>query len=464
MLEPHDRTLLFDVLKPPDNHTLDAAIATTYTLDLVALLTAPVAFSLFEVDDHRELLDRDSLALLESLRRYADKITLFCHAGLISLPAAQFPQFEFLERSVVECLPRVRGAAFHPKIWLLRFVNPEGGVTYRFVCSTRNLTFDRCWDTVLTLEGPVLDRQRAIAANNPLGDFVRSLPSFVTRPLNDEVGRRIALFESEVRRVDFAVPDGFESYEFHTFGHEGQSRFPFDRREGRLLIVSPFVSAGGIERLTKDRQGTLLITRPETLQQPDCGLERMAHCYVLSSQAEEEPEAVKSDVDLTRGLHAKAYLIDAGWKSHLFTGSANATEAAFNGNVEILVELVGSKTKQGIDTLFKRENGKTCLADLLEESTPKPMAIDEEQEGIRATVDRTRDSLVALTLSADVVPAGEHFTLRISSATTFPMFEPGVKVTCWPVTLARGKATELLAGSAEAMFRALSLRWRSRRQ
>ena len=148
MLEPHGRTLLFDILKPPEGHTLDQAIATTYTLDLLALLTAPVAFSLFDVDDHRDLLNQESLTLLESLRRYADKLTVFCHAGMISLPKAKFPQFEFLEGSVIQCLPPRAGAAFHPKVWVLRFVNTSRpGITYRMACLSRNLTFDRCWDT-----------------------------------------------------------------------------------------------------------------------------------------------------------------------------------------------------------------------------------------------------------------------------------------------------------------------------
>src|SRR4051794_37204212 len=181
MLEPHGRTLLFDILKPPEGHVLDAAIATTYTLDLMALLTAPVAFSLFDVDDHRDLLKQDSLTLLESLRRYADKITVFCQAGQIGLPKAQFPQLEFLEQSVVQCRARVPGASFHPKIWLIRYTAPEDRVTYRFACLTRNLTFDRCWDTVVTLDGALLDRERAIAMNHPLGNFVSALPDCARR-------------------------------------------------------------------------------------------------------------------------------------------------------------------------------------------------------------------------------------------------------------------------------------------
>src|SRR3954471_12552494 len=215
MLKPHGRALLFDILKPPEGHVLDAAIATTYTLDLMALLTAPVSFSLFDGEDHRALLKQDSLTLLERLRRYADKITVFCQAGQIGLPKAQFPQLEFLEQSVVQCRTRVPGASFHPKIWLIRYTAPEDRVTYRFACLTRNLTFDRCWDTVLTLEGSLLDRQRAFAMNHPLGEFVAALPERARGGVSDDVRRRIEMMQAEVRRVAFSPPEGFESVEFH---------------------------------------------------------------------------------------------------------------------------------------------------------------------------------------------------------------------------------------------------------
>jgi hypothetical protein len=41
MLEPEERTLLFDALKPPAGYELDRALITSYTLDLTAVLTVP---------------------------------------------------------------------------------------------------------------------------------------------------------------------------------------------------------------------------------------------------------------------------------------------------------------------------------------------------------------------------------------------------------------------------------------
>lgn len=454
MLEPHGRALLFDILKPPEGHVLDAAIATTYTLDLMALLTAPVAFSLFDVDDHRDLLTQDSLTLLESLRRYADKITVFCQAGQIALPKAQFPQLEFLEQSVVQCRARTPTASFHPKIWLLRYLAPENRVTYRLACLTRNLTFDRCWDTVVTLEGPLLERKRAIAVNHPLGDFVAALPDRANG-VSDAVRARAALMAAEVRRVEFTPPEGFDAYTFHPIGIDSGQAFSFDDRPGRMLIVSPFVSDGGVSRLTEGREGTLLVSRPESLENPKCKFKGVDRFYVLSNGTQDESEAESEEIDLTRGLHAKCYVIDAGSKAHVFTGSANATEAAFRNNVEFLVELVGARSRFGIDALFAREDGKTCLGDMLEEFKLQAKPIDDEEEGRRAAVERVRQLLSALTIVAKVSGADDRFDVHLQFSEPVRL-EPGLKVTCWPVTLGQGWSAPVAVDATMASFTGLS--------
>ena len=61
--------------------------------------------------------------------------------------------------------------------------------------------------------------------NHPLGEFVKALPGFATRGDVDDVVRgRIATIESEVRRVKFDVPEGFDSYRFHPIGIERNPR------------------------------------------------------------------------------------------------------------------------------------------------------------------------------------------------------------------------------------------------
>ena len=45
MLQPDTRRLLTDALRPPSGFHLDAAVATTYSLDLVSLVLAPLAMA-----------------------------------------------------------------------------------------------------------------------------------------------------------------------------------------------------------------------------------------------------------------------------------------------------------------------------------------------------------------------------------------------------------------------------------
>jgi hypothetical protein len=441
MLEPQGRKLLFDVLRPPEDHTLDFAVGTTYTLDLLALLIAPVAFTLFEADDPKKLLDGKSLALLESLRRYADRIAIFCHAGHISVPRAQFPQFEYLERIVIECQPTVSRAVFHPKIWLLRFSGPNGLITYRFACLSRNLTFDRCWDTVLALEGLLHDRQNAFAVNHPLADFVKALPGFA-KPgaIAPEVLDWIARMESEVRRVKFEPPDQVDEFSFHPLGLPGQGRdIPFDGVGKRMLVMSPFVTDDGLKRIVRDRENSVLISRPESLQELETVPSNVTQVFALNDQAE-PPGEETDEVAFSRGLHAKCYVVEDGWKASLWTGSANATEQGFNGNVEFIVELVGPKSKLGIDALLSKESGKTGFSDLLVPFSKAPDIPQTKEDEFRAAADSIRQLLVDARLKAVVTNAVEagRFNLTLVGTKGDRPLPTLMTVSCWPITLGEG--------------------------
>ena len=57
------------------------AVGTTYSLDLLALLTAPVAFAMFDREASGRDAAADPIAALQALRRSRGRITLFCQAG-----------------------------------------------------------------------------------------------------------------------------------------------------------------------------------------------------------------------------------------------------------------------------------------------------------------------------------------------------------------------------------------------
>ena len=64
MLETRDRTLLLESLRPPTDYHLRRAVGTSYTLDLISLLTAPLAFTFFDAHDEDGEPVTDPVALL----------------------------------------------------------------------------------------------------------------------------------------------------------------------------------------------------------------------------------------------------------------------------------------------------------------------------------------------------------------------------------------------------------------
>lgn len=83
MLSPQDRRHLLEALRPPAGYELSCAIGTTFSLDLFTLLTVPLAFTLFDIEDAEGHPSADPLVLLEAVRRNADHISIFCQAGRI---------------------------------------------------------------------------------------------------------------------------------------------------------------------------------------------------------------------------------------------------------------------------------------------------------------------------------------------------------------------------------------------
>ena len=121
MLAPRNRILLLESLRPPHGYRLDCAVGTSYSLDLMALLTTPLAFTFFDSQDQDGRPNKDPIVLLEALRRNTSRIHVFCQADRIQIPPDGNKLLPFLE-PCVNAVPAPEGGAFHPKVWVLRFV------------------------------------------------------------------------------------------------------------------------------------------------------------------------------------------------------------------------------------------------------------------------------------------------------------------------------------------------------
>lgn len=394
MLEPENRLLLLDVLRPPPGFELDQAVGTTFSLDLMSLLAAPLGFALCDREASDGRLIADPLGLIEAVRRYADRIDVFCQAGEIARPKEHQPLFTYLEDCIHEAVPPLnRRAIFHPKIWAIRYRSQDSERrTYRMLCLSRNLTFDRSWDTVLSLEGD----QVAGAADQHVGDFIETLPELVHN-ISSERANQVRKLGDELRGVAFKPPEGFDHLAFWPLGLQ-PNVWPFEGSVGRLLVVSPFLSEDCLDRLPASGANHVLVSRTESLDLiGSTALSRFAETLVMSPIAEQEHEddgprdasptvsdealAERSVAEL-RGLHAKLYVAEGASRSRIWTGSANATGAAYRSNVEFLVELEGPKRLCGIDA-FLGADGKLSLRSLLEPYRPatlEPRELTAEEQ------------------------------------------------------------------------------------
>ncbi len=146
-------------------------------------------------------------------------------------------------------------------------------------------------------------------------------------------------------------------------------------------------------------------------------------------------------------MHAKLFVIDRGWDASVFSGSFNATVHALQHNVEFMVELVGKKSRFGVDQFLRQVKGETNFADLLKEYdiSVLPMPADATAEQLDDLLHATKRALAAAGLWLVVAPASEidsfDVTMEWARAPRWP--HPTVEVRAWPITLQAERAQTL---------------------
>ena len=408
MLEPQSRAALTEQLKPPAGFELSHAVGTTFTLDLASALAVPLSFA-----SHRLSAQQDTLGVLDAIRRAADRIDVFAQAGELSM-GTRSDLVAFLEPMIHPVTTR-RGL-FHPKVWFLEY-RARDEFAYRFLCASRNLTADRSWDVIVRLDGAPAGagaKRDAAAVNRPLVDLLRRLPSLTVQPLEPTRRDRLTEFAERWRGVVWERPDPMKSIAFHVFGIPGAT-LP-DLHGKRALMVSPFLSDDGLGMLRGGvRTDTHLVSRAESLDRlAPATLDAKLSTYVLddaSTYAQDdesggELQPVVPPAERLSGLHAKAIVVDRMDGAHVFLGSANATLAAWQGNVEVMVEFVGPIPKVGVQATLD------ALGDLKEEYRTEGGHEPGEKEEAERRLEAFVRGLAGARLSARVL-AGEPHSLRV---------------------------------------------------
>ena len=394
MLNPsNDRLDYGNILSSPKDYELDFAIGTTYSLDLDSLVGASIALGLSEETD--TTLRENPIFLLEALRSTGNKIALFCENGRIKLPRDPTELYILLEEMVFQVnVPKkehiTKYPSFHPKFWLIRYVNGEE-VIYRIIVLSRNLTFDRSWDISFSMDGKKVESSSDSIKekNENLAIFLEYLKEFSTSvDKKDKIDDII----KELDYVEFDLNNRtFEDFDFIPNGVKDDvsiEKYPlFAEDFDDLVIITPFLSKGVIrdfnkkaknnnsyQKSIKDGESRLyLFTRAESLSKlkyDDCDEFKVYRLrdeiidgeFIISEELDTLKESgEENDLDESvfketeeifyqhQDIHAKIYFVRKGAQVDLYLGSLNASHNALKGNVEFMIHLKTNYRKFRLD-------------------------------------------------------------------------------------------------------------------
>lgn len=400
-----DRTDYGNILMPPKGYKLESAVGTTYSLDLEALSAVAVCLGLSEEADSR--LMQNPICMLNALQKVSDRLILFCEAGQIKVTSKPTALSVLLEKIVVEvALPKDKGMsrypAFHPKTWVLSYINSEGDRKYRFVVMSRNLTFDRSWDISFAMDSSKKVRQKRKSA--PICNFLEYLAFNVNKQCIDYLKKRnlIRKMMKEIKDISFSLDSKVfgENFEILPLGI-GEKAYKIENDKlfctqkgnadstfNELIVMSPFLSGSVIadfnlsDRALSECSRTLITRRSELGKLRECDVNNFT-IYTLKDEIIDGEDEISDESSDKRkqDIHAKIYLRRKYADVDLYLGSMNASYSAINKNVEMMVKL---------STKNKHLNGERFLDDIFcgnTDDTKNPF----EQVTIESAIDDAAD-------------------------------------------------------------------------
>ena len=343
-----------------DGCKVDFAVGMTYSLNLEAMLTVPLAFGdLGELDSS---VKQSPAFLLEGIRRSSDKIALFCNKGGIHVPNETRTIYTLLESSIFEVHDGNNiFSNFHPKLWLIKETDKEGNEWLKLSVMSRNLDFSTCLDICCSVRGRIEKRRskRGALKHKPLKEMLIWISQFASKTKAEKVCGLAELLDY-VDRFQLDVPfqtedterkedEGYDFFpfvygkeEFSSYSEFIQNHLPGDR----ILVISPFIDLTTLTWLTSrkkdfkdESKNSILITRKEYVTQ---------EVFSMFDQVWVPNDTMIDNTTSNVDLHAKMYLTqrtsgdDLGYT--LYLGSANATVNAFEKNVEFLLRLHYKRT------------------------------------------------------------------------------------------------------------------------
>ena len=383
--------------------------------------------------DDREM--HNPIALLQAIRKLAGRLVVFCDAAAIKVPTSPSRLLSLLDEVIVPVsLPKKNGVipSFHAKTWTLAYENAAGERKWRFVNLSRNLTMDQSWDVSVALDGR--REKGTVPKTHPLADFLGHLEKLCGPRQKSIVGK----LRDSLDRVSFVADAPFDDFEICPigFGEPAPNIFHWNEPYDDRIVISPFLTPTLVKELNeraspdsgRKKQTNILISREDVLSSLKASQMDRFEKYILRE--------VKDESGGLHDLHAKVYLWRRDSRTEFWLGSANATDSAFNRNVEMMVRLSCYNRHLNAKSLMEGICGNRESANPLEKIDDLPaLALVDPLERARRQAEDLLREVVRLKMTARVESVGARYryilTVEGGSLPTgvevWPMNAPGCR-------------------------------------
>jgi len=386
---------VIDLLRPSEGWKTDHAILSTYSADLVVIVTALLAIGGCDLDHRKKGSRAELVRAIESLR---DHVCVLAQAGRVMIPATPRPILKLLDRFVRAVEMDENKGSWHAKAVLVRYARLDDPADrqWRFWIGSRNLTRGLNWESGMMLMSRDDNRGQQIDGVAEIGAALAAranLPAFST----EVVG-------SELAKLTWECPKGVKVRKVSLLGPGSNSSLPNPSGDVQhVFVVSPFLDATTVSAIarwgnTKTRR-TLWSTAFELQRlygnnkKVFTGIEQVfvqsspdlpGECAELCSDgASQGAEPTASEEITPAGLHAKLLYAAKGARRQLWIGSANATVRAWGHNFEIVAELdLGHDPTDAIKQVVGTESFE-----------PRPASVEIDNDEL--AVEGTRKNLSA---------------------------------------------------------------------
>jgi hypothetical protein len=355
-----------EMLSPPEGWRTDCAILSTYSADLIVIVTTLLALSGCDLENRKKGSRVELVKAIEAMR---GRVCVLAQAGRVAIPGTPVPILKLLDKFLTTIVTDESVSSFHPKAALLRFQNlrDPDDQQWRIWVGSRNLTRPLNWETGLVLVSRSDGKGQSIEG---LAEAAQELAALAKLPAVPSGAVR-----QELAKLTWECPPGCDIGGVRVLGPgfpQGLPKPPSDT--DRLFIISPFLDRKTVR--TAGQWGNAKTSR--TLVSTTMELQRLLHedaqvfagfdnlCTqplpdlpaegaALLGEDNVAAEIADGEEAAPAGLHAKLVFAAKGSRRQLWLGSANATDRGWNGrNLEIVAELnVGKDAGQGIESFVE---------------------------------------------------------------------------------------------------------------